>query len=84
MNTVGNLSISENQPHSNVVIQKKDIEKIKEWFNLLTEENFQRLKIPLQRIKSAIYENKSLDDSTLDAFIAWKLSLVESRKQPSK
>ncbi|MBB3698177.1 hypothetical protein KMW28_17525 [Flammeovirga yaeyamensis] len=53
-------------------VKSEDIPKIIEWFDLFYNNDIKSLEITLKRLESAIFANKTPEDSIVDAFIAWE------------
>lgn len=71
--SVGNFSLlSDNKPKAMVVVELSIINKIKMWFEILTNADTNNVRISLNRLRLAIFERNSIEDSILDALIAWE------------
>ena len=53
-------------------LDEAQMESVAGWFNLLRVVDVDRVRIPLQRIRAALYERSSPIDALLDFFIAWE------------
>lgn len=53
-------------------IDEKQLKSVAEWFRLLRDVNIEHVRIPLGRIRAALYERTNPVDGLLDFFIAWE------------
>jgi len=53
-------------------LSTKDVESVTNWFSLLSSVDVERVRIPLGRLRAALYERESPVDALLDFFIAWE------------
>ncbi|MBU2920199.1 hypothetical protein KO504_02515 [Winogradskyella psychrotolerans] len=65
-------NIIENKYSNLSILKRNELDKIKEWFELLNITNENYIKLTLSRIKIAIYGRERPIDSILDTFIAWE------------
>lgn len=70
--STGNSSHSLSKPSDYTIIREEDHEELLEWFTILVNSEHKTLTIPLQRLKYAIFERYSAEDSIVDAIIAWE------------
>ncbi|MDD9950495.1 MAG: HEPN domain-containing protein, partial [Zetaproteobacteria bacterium] len=63
----------EPQLHDNFLIQENQIKNILEWFDIIFNcSHKQYIKVPLERIQTAIFEQKNPNSAIIDGFIAWE------------
>ena len=53
-------------------LSKEDVESVINWFALLSAVDVERVRIPLVRLQTALYERTRPIDALLDFFIAWE------------
>lgn len=64
--------IVDNKYASLSILREEELDKVKEWFKLLSKTDENCIKLTLSRIKTAIYGRERPIDSILDTFIAWE------------
>ncbi len=72
LNSTGNLGFNLDKPYDTTTIKDSDVQELKDWFNKLNNTNTENIRIPLNRLRLAIFERFSIEDSILDALIAWE------------
>ncbi len=68
----GNFSQNPESPSIYQNINARDIESVKDWYEHLHKIDLTSIKVPLKRIKFAIFERKKAEDAIVDAVIAWE------------
>lgn len=68
----GNFSFSEERPKKYFIITQKHVEQIQAWYKHLIKTDLNNVKVPLKRLRYAIFERNHPEDSIVDAIIAWE------------
>ena len=68
----GNYSSSRERPSYFTEVYPKNLDDIGAWFQLLCNKDLSKVKVPLSRLKYAIFERSQAEDSIVDAIIAWE------------
>lgn len=53
-------------------LNREDLESVTNWFLLLSAVDVRRVRIPLGRVRAALYERTNPVDALLDFFVAWE------------
>ncbi len=64
--------VQENVRGGITCLSNEDLESVTNWFYLLSTVDVERVRIPLGRLRAALYERTSPIDSLLDLFVAWE------------
>ena len=65
-------SVTRNPGGGITCINSNEIDSIKSWFNLLSTTELDHVRIPLSRIRAALFERMNPVDALIDFFIAWE------------
>lgn len=68
----GNYSMGDNRPRNYINITQDNTKDILKWFKHLSETDLNPIKVPMQRLKYAIFERHQAEDAIVDAIIAWE------------
>ena len=68
----GNYSHGSERTRNYIQISQENLQGLHEWFKELSELDLKPIKVPMKRIKYAIFERHQAEDAIVDAIIAWE------------
>jgi hypothetical protein len=68
----GNFGHLDQYPAEYLLLDQTASDAAKNWFSILRDKPIGRVKIPLQRLKYAIFERRNPEDAIVDAITAWE------------